>query len=109
MSDYVLSLAREFTRHPGPRRISQGPNSGEKFRKLLVKRMRDHDRITVDLDGTSGIGSSFLDEAFGGLVFAEGFSRKDVESRVKVKSDLDSSYIITVQESIKRAKSLVTA
>lgn len=109
MSEYILSLAREFTRHPGPRKISQGPNSGEKFRKLLVKRLREHDRVVVDLDGTSGIGSSFLDEAFGGLIFAEGFSRKDVESRVRVKSDLDSSYVLTVQDSIKRAKALTAA
>jgi hypothetical protein len=109
MTELKLSLALDFSRYPGPRYKTQGPNSGEKFRKHLVKLLKDYDRVIVDLDGTSGIGSSFLDEAFGGLVSHEGFSRSDVERRVIVKSNLDASYLATVSDSIRRAKLLADA
>lgn len=104
MSERVISLAREFSRHTGPRFISQGPFSGEKFRKLMLAELKKHDVLIVDLDGTTGIGSSFLDEAFGGLVFAEGLPKDEVRRRVKVKSDLDESYLLTVKEAIELAK-----
>ncbi|WP_166295356.1 STAS-like domain-containing protein [Bradyrhizobium sp. 2S1] len=104
MSERTISLARDFSRHIGPRFISQGPFSGEKFRKQILQELKKHDTIVVDLDGTTGIGSSFLDEAFGGLVFAEGMSKVDVQRRVKVKSNLDESYLLTVKEAIELAK-----
>ena len=60
----------DFSEYPGPRYESLGPNSGEKFRKLiLLDNVRLHKGdITVVLDGAYGYGSSFLDEAFGGLI-----------------------------------------
>lgn len=104
MSEKRISLARDFSRHIGPRFVGQGPFSGEKFRKVLVEALRKSDVVIVDLDGTTGIGSSFLDEAFGGLVFAEGMSKADVLRRVRVKSDLDESYLLTVKEAIQLAE-----
>jgi|SRR6185437_3975012 len=101
---YHISLPRDFSRFPGYRYVSQGPNSGEKFRKQLVRALKSHDLIVVDLDGTTGIGSSFLDEAFGGLVFAEGFSPAELRRRIEVRSSLDESYLITVNEAIRRAE-----
>lgn len=109
MREIAISLARDFSRHPGPRTNSQGRNSGERFRRLLVEKLKNADVITVDLDGTSGIGSSFLDEAFGGLVRREGFLADEVLRRVRVKSELDESYLVTIHDSIVRAKSLATA
>ncbi len=100
MSEKRISLAQNFSRHIGPRYVAQGPFSGEKFRKVLLAELAKSDVLVVDLDGTTGIGSSFLDEAFGGLVFAEGMSKADVRRRVKVKSDLDESYLLTVKEAI---------
>ncbi|MHC1949621.1 STAS-like domain-containing protein [Bradyrhizobium sp. UFLA06-06] len=109
MSERKISLAQDFSRHIGPRFIKQGPFSGEKFRKVLVAELKKNDVVTVDLDGTTGIGSSFLDEAFGGLVFAEGMTKADVRRRVRVKSDLDESYLATVNEAIELAQSPKTA
>lgn len=103
MPDKVISLARDFTRHPGPRFVRQGPFSGEAFRKVLVRALNEADHVTVDLSGTSGIGSSFIDEAFGGLISNEGFAQDDVRRRVSVKSDSDESYLIDFEESIRRA------
>lgn len=62
---------KDFSEFPGPRRESVGPNSGEKFREteLLPKLLENPlEPITINLDGTAGYGSSFLEEAFGGLI-----------------------------------------
>lgn len=53
---------------PGPRYSSIGPSSGEEFRKWLKQTLERDSDLTVDLDGTEGYGSSFLEEAFGGLI-----------------------------------------
>lgn len=103
MSEVRISLARDFSRHPGPRFIEQGPHSGEAFRKLLLKKLAGSDTALVDLDGTSGIGSSFIDEAFGGLVKREGWSVADVRRRIRVKSELDESYLLEFEDSLRNA------
>jgi len=62
----------DFSEFPGARYDSLGPNSGEKFRKTVlipaIKANENKETITVVLDGAFGYGSSFLDEAFGGLI-----------------------------------------
>ncbi|MEC6833597.1 STAS-like domain-containing protein [Photobacterium toruni] len=55
---------------PGPRYKILGDASGEEFREWLIKELTHDSNITVNLDGTLGYGSSFLEEAFGGLVRA---------------------------------------
>jgi hypothetical protein len=61
---------KDFTEFPGPRYIRLGPNSGEEYRtNYLIPALKESDEeICVNLDGTMGYGSSFLEEAFGGLV-----------------------------------------
>lgn len=68
-----LSIAGAFSRTPGARSIEEGPFSGEAFRRDVlapaVRRARERgEALVVDLDGTAGYGTSFLREAFGGLV-----------------------------------------
>lgn len=59
---------KEFSKYPGPRYSSLGSYSGEEFRdNILIPAIRDNGNVTVDLDGVFGYGSSFLEEAFGGL------------------------------------------
>ncbi|RTE66989.1 DUF4325 domain-containing protein [Amphritea opalescens] len=53
---------------PGPRYKKLGPSSGEEFREWLIKELSEECDMTVDLDDTEGFGSSFLEEAFGGLI-----------------------------------------
>jgi STAS-like domain of unknown function (DUF4325) len=103
MTSKCISLARDFTRDPGPRRSNQGPFSGEAFRKVLLRALKEADYVTVDLDGTNGIGSSFIDEAFGGLISREGIPVSEVRRRVTVKSLDDESYLIDFEDSIQRA------
>ncbi len=75
MSTQTLNIAREFSRHPAGRFKSDGPFSGEHCRrKYLLPKLASGERLEVELDGTRGYGSSFLEEAFGGLVREEGFT-----------------------------------
>lgn len=100
----LISVARDFSPDPGPRTIKQGRFSGEKFRALLVKALKENDVVIVDLDGTTGFGSSFLNEAFGGLIRYEGFSRIDLKKRLKVRSAQDESYLVIVEDSLNEAR-----
>lgn len=104
MSELRLSVARDFSPYPGPRYVHQGPNSGEKFRKVLVKELRKGAHVLVDLDGTTGFGSSFLDEAFGGLIREEGFRLAELKRMIRIKSDLDRSYKIEAEEAMQEAE-----
>lgn len=64
-----VSIAKDFTRYPSGRYKKNGETSGEAFReRFLEGPIGRGEPVTVELDGTIGYGSSFLEEAFGGLV-----------------------------------------
>lgn len=105
MSDVIFSIARDFSPHPGPRFAKQGSHSGESLRRKLLDLLdRTTGYITVILDGTKGIGSSFLDEAFGGLVKYEKKEKDELLRRFRFESRVDPSYIDEIVTSIERAK-----
>ena len=66
----VINIAKDFGRYPAGRYPSDGPFNGEDFRdKHLVPALhKNSDTIYIELDGARGLASSFLEEAFGGLV-----------------------------------------
>lgn len=64
----------EYTEYPGPRYCDQGESSGEDFyhtqlNSAFLKAIKSNYKLKVVLDGTAGYASSFLDEAFGNLVY----------------------------------------
>src|SRR3546814_2900733 len=77
MANTVFSIAKDFSPFAGPRYIRQGSHSGEALRSKLIRFLNSHPGpVTIVLDGTKGMGSSFLDEAFGGLIRNEGRSEE---------------------------------
>jgi hypothetical protein len=65
----TVSIAREFSVTPGGRFNRDGPFSGEAFRARFLEPAVDRgEELVVDLDGVAGLPSSFLEEAFGGLM-----------------------------------------
>ncbi|MGO4151472.1 STAS-like domain-containing protein [Cupriavidus sp. YAF13] len=65
----TIRVADEFSRYPAGRYLSDGPYSGERFREeMLVPIINVEDDIVIELDGARAYGSSFLEEAFGGLI-----------------------------------------
>lgn len=95
----TIRIATDFSRYPAGRFISDGPFSGEKFRETLLRPVLEAGaKATIDLDGVRGYGSSFLEEAFGGLVRA-GYDASRVKSSFNFKSS-DSSVIAEILDYI---------
>jgi len=92
----VLRLAETFSRFPAGRYRQNGPYSGEAFRDdHLIPRLRRGETLTVDLDGTRGYASSFLEEAFGGLVRSDRLTTADLQ-RLTLLSGEDPSLITEI-------------
>lgn len=86
MSDKLICIATDFSPFPAGRYSRDGDYSGEVFRNnFLLPALTKYERVVVDLDGTDGMGSSFLEEAFGGLV-RNGYSEKILRARLVIKS-----------------------
>ena len=93
----------DFSQFPGPRKEAIGPNSGEKFRDtVLLPAIKDNPNkiIAVNLDGTAGYGSSFLEEAFGGLLRNNISYTKAIEICDNITSEDDESLIDEIREYI---------
>lgn len=107
MADITIKLAKEFTPTPGPRLIVEGPFSGELFRNEILKPKFDEvvknkdGKLIVDLDGTLGYGTSFLEEAFGGL--ARIYDSKSVADRTEIVSNEETYLKADVAEYIEKA------
>ncbi|UZE14767.1 STAS-like domain-containing protein [Pseudomonas sp. B21-053] len=97
-----ISLARDFTKFPAGRFKDDGPYSGELFReKYLEPALASDEPVVVELDGARGYGSSFLEEAFGGLVRL-GFPAEKVLARISFVSK-DTSLISEIQSYIRES------
>lgn len=86
-----IVIARDFSKTPFGRFVSDSPYSAEKFRKdFLVPALKTGDQeIVVDFNGIAlGVGSSFLEEAFGGLVRKEGLPKSGLRNRLVIKSEV---------------------
>jgi hypothetical protein len=95
MKELTLLIAEEFSPTPGPRYDTQGPSSGEKFLKHWLQPKFDEAvkagaTLLVDLDGTEGYATSFLEEAFGGLARSRG--AEAVRATLRLKT-LDEPYL----------------
>ncbi|MDE0101655.1 MAG: STAS-like domain-containing protein [Bryobacterales bacterium] len=92
----TYSIAKQFSATPGGRFRKHGPYSGEEFRDdvlldLLRNAIGSDDMLVITLDGTHGYGSSFLEEAFGGLIRLGLFDREQVEGHLELRA-LDPLY-----------------
>ena len=87
MNEQIIDVVQDFSRYPAGRSREDGRYSGEAFRDdLLYPAILEGNQIQVKLDTTAGYGSSFLEEAFGGLVREKGLSVSDVERHVVLLS-----------------------
>lgn len=86
MSETMINIAKDFSRAPAGRFVSDGPNSGTRFRdEFLLPALARGGAVTIELDGVRAYGSSFLDEAFGGLTRL-GYAAVDLLKRVRLLS-----------------------
>lgn len=94
--EHIVIKVLDFTEYPDVRYIEQDENSGEQFYKDVVKlnyskAISENKILTVDLDNTAGYASSFLDEAFGNLVYD--FEYDKIQNHLKIKSEQEPDWI----------------
>lgn len=83
----TVNVARDFTRYPSGRKIDSGPTSGEEFgARFLIPHLNSQSHVVIELDGTIGYGSSFLEEAFGGAVRKTAITAADFFKLVELRS-----------------------
>lgn len=100
----IINVAKDFTRFPSGRFRKNGATSGEAFREdYLEPPMRDGQMVIVELDGTIGYGSSFLEEAFGGLVRSLKWQSDDIKKKMQLTTD-DSALLDEIWSYVKDAE-----
>lgn len=101
----VINIAKDYTTTPGGRYRAKGPFSGEDFREsILIPKFQEAckkgETLTVNFDGGFGYSTSFLEEAFGGLVRRLRDSR--VQNIILISQD-EPSVILKVTAYIQEA------
>lgn len=87
MEQNIKIAVKDFSETPGPRRKAEGDFSAESFvEAILNPEFRKMDtnsasKMIINLDGTLGYGTSFLEEVFGGTARKKGvdFVRNRIE------------------------------
>ncbi len=106
MNTKTINIAKDFSRYPSGRYMSDGLYSGEEFReKMLVPALKDHDKVIVILDGVNGYPSAFTEEVFGGLIRKGLFNKKQLDERLKIHFDNPAyySYALEIKEYLEEA------
>lgn len=87
----IIKVSTAFSRFPGGRYPSDGSFCGQTFREdILVPALKaGHKKIIIDISGVEGMGSSFIDEAFGGLIRENHFNPGELTDRIEVVYDDD--------------------
>lgn len=90
----ILVVAQDFHKRPAGRYRIDGSYSGEAFREdyLLpeLQQLTGNQKLIVDFEGVTMSASSFLEEAFGGLVRHKYFLAKDLQNKLEIHSSRQS-------------------
>ena len=73
LQDKIRVNIKDFSITPGARYKNESEYSGEEFRETVLEpafkeALTENKKIVINLDGTLGYGTSWLEEVFGGLV-----------------------------------------
>lgn len=106
----TINIAKDFSRYPAGRFRTDGPYTGTHFREdILLPNIKNAvesgGEVEIVFDGTLGYGSSFLEEAFGGLVRERGYDTNTLRKVLVLKSE-NESIPYTVWRYIKDARPL---
>lgn len=83
-----IDIASDFSKYPAGRYRSDGKHSGEVFREdFLYPALVDSRMVELCLDGAMGYGSSFLEEAFGGLVRVHHLDPSDLRKKLVIVTE----------------------
>lgn len=101
----TINIATDFSPEPYGRYPSDGKDNGTRFRDdWLVPGLKKFGAVTIVMDGAEGYGSSFLEEAFGGLVRFCNYSAVDLHAKLQFVSKDDPSLEVEIWSYIDDAK-----
>ena len=94
-----INIRDDYTDTPGGRYKTEGEFSGEDFRDtILITKYKEavetKQKLFIDFDGCFGFGTSFLEEAFGGLV--REYDQKNVWKRLVISSTVHILVILSL-------------
>ena len=103
-----INIAVDFSRIPGARYPEEGDFSGQEFRQtillpILQEASKINEMLTINLDGTAGLGTSFLEESFGGLIRVDKFDIESLKNTLEFISEEDPDYITEIWSYINEA------
>ena len=106
-----LHVATDFSSYPAGRDDHDGPYNGKKFREELllpryIEAKEKELELNVYFDGVKSFGSSFLEEAFGGLVRTENVDRGELMKRLNLHPGPPGNqrYVRAVERYITKAR-----
>ena len=111
MEQNILKLVRDFHPLPAGRYVVDGAGNGTTFReRFLVPALREQRALVIDLDGAPGYPSSFLEEAFGGLVRSQ-FPPELIRKLVSFKTSQPGfeRYVRRIWEHVDRAAAVLSS
>ena len=99
----IIKIAKDFSATPGARYKTDGKFSGEEFYDKILKvkfkeALDSNEKLLIDLDGTYGFATSFLNEAFNRL--ANDFGAKTVWDNISIISSEEPYLIDEIKEYI---------
>lgn len=91
----TIRVLDDFSEYPGLRHCNISDNSGEEFYHSVLntsfkEALNNSEKLTVILDNTAGYASSFLDEAFGNLVYD--FTLNLVKNNIVIISEQEAHW-----------------
>lgn len=103
----TITIEKDFSNTPGGRYIKEGPNSGEEFRKNILlpiykEAIKNGEKLEINFDGCYGYATSFLEEAFGGLV--RELKQKGILENIVIISMDDASIPELIEGYVKEAE-----
>lgn len=107
-SIFKIDIAKEFSPVPLGRFPDDSPFNGTTFREqLLLPALKKLPQVQVVFDGAEGYGSSFLEEAFGGLIRNGGLREADLLRQLELISIEDPTVVDEVLSYLHEAEALL--
>lgn len=102
-----IKISTDFSDTPGGRLKKEGEFSGELFRdSILIEKYREaerqNDNIEIDFDDCYGVGTSFLEEAFGGMV--RKYHVHGMLQRIRIISTEDETIPDNIKKFVEKAE-----
>lgn len=85
MTEVTINIAKDFSAHPGGRDPGDGPDNGQRFlEEILIPKMKSADTVNVIIDGVRSFGSSFFEEAFGGISRTGLYTKTEARNKIVI-------------------------